>query len=178
MSESFELLNGLATKARDTAIALPEVQSAQTHETWLGFSLMGQRFVASMDEVSELMRVPQTTRVPGVKSFVLGVGNVRGRLMTVIDLALVFGGASDRPRSQRRLIAIEDEENLLGFVVDESHGMQHFPNDAFSDTADDVPEMYSSFVDGSYLIAGVQWPVLRLNKLVVDPRLEKLAVTH
>ena len=96
--------------------------------------------------------------------------------MTVIDLALFFGQASTLPRGQRRVLAIEDEENLLGFMIDDSFGMQHFPSDAFSDHAENVPEMFASFVQGSYQIAGVDWPVLSLATLSGDPRLEKLAI--
>lgn len=178
MSEAtaFSVLANMAGKARAAAIALPEVESAQTHSTGLGFNLLGQRFVSSMEDVSELMRVPQVTRIPGVKNFVVGVSNVRGRLMTVIDLALFFGQASTLPRGQRRVLAIEDEENLLGFMIDDSFGMQHFPSDAFSEQAENVPEMFASFVQGSYQIAGVDWPVLSLATLSGDPRLEKLAM--
>ena len=86
-SSPFVLLSGLASRARQAAIDLPPEADAQAHWTGLGFNLLGQRFVAPMDEVSELMRVPVTTRIPGVKNFVLGIGNVRGRLMAVLDLA-------------------------------------------------------------------------------------------
>ncbi len=178
MSEvnAFSTLTLMAEKARASAVPLPEVESAQTHTTGLGFSLLDQRFVSSMEDVSELMRVPQVTRIPGVKNFVVGVSNVRGRLMTVIDLALFFGQASSKPRAQRRVLAIEDEENLLGFMIDDSFGMQHFPSDAFSEQAEEVPEMFADFVNGSYQIAGVVWPVLSLATLSGDPRLEKLAM--
>lgn len=175
---AFKLLQELADKARETAIDLPAAQSAQTHSTALGFNLLGQRFVASMDEISELMRVPAATRVPGVKNFVMGVGNVRGRLMTVLDLALFFGEPSRLPRAQRRLLAVEDEENLIGFMIDDSFGMQHFPSDSFTEEAEDVPEMFSDFVRGAYLVAGVQWPLLSLSALASDSRLEKLALTN
>lgn len=180
MSEAtaFSQLNEMAEKARAFAIALPSARATQKHSTGLGFNLLGQRFVARMDEVVELMRVPQTTRVPGVKNFVLGVGNVRGRLMTVIDLAIFFGEPSVLPRAQRRVLAIEDDEHLVAFVVDDSYGMQHFPADAFKETIEDVPAMFQPFVRGAYEIAGVQWPVLSLKALADDPRLEKLAVIN
>lgn len=180
MSESapFNLLSNLAEKAKVSAIELPSVQAAQTHATGLGFNLLGQRFVAALDEVGELMRVPQVTKVPGVKNFVLGVGNVRGRLMVVLDLALFFGEASGLPRAQRRVLAVEDEENMVGFVIDDSFGMQHFPADAYSDDPGDVADMFRNFVTGSYEVAGVNWPVLSLSTLAGDPRLENLAVTH
>ena len=180
MSEAapFEVLSGLAERARSSALELPSVQAAQVHSTGIGFSLLGQRFMASMDQVSELMRVPQVTRVPGVKNFVMGVGNVRGRLLILVDLALFFGEASQIPRALRRVIAIEDGENLIGFVIDDSHGMQHFPSDSFSDEAEDVPEMFADYVRGSYQVAGISWPVLHLDLLAGDPRLDKLALTQ
>ena len=62
----FSALAGLAQKARDTAIDLPPLQDRQAQATGLGFSLLDQRFVSSMDDVSELMRVPQVTRYAGV----------------------------------------------------------------------------------------------------------------
>ncbi len=180
MSETsaFSLLTDLADKARLSAIELPPEQATQTHWTGLGFNLLGQRFVAPMDEVGELSRAPSATRVPGVKNFVLGVGNVRGRLMTVIDLAIFFGQASQLARSQRRVLAVEVEEQYFGFMIDDSFGMQHFPSDSFSETAGDVPEMFNEYVRGSFHIAGTEWPVLSLSSLAGDKRLEKLAITH
>ena len=180
MSEqtAFSVLHDMADRARASAIELPPAQSAQTHSTGLGFNLLGQRFVASMDEVSELMRVPQVTRVPGVKNFVVGVGNVRGRLMTVIDLALFFGQPSRLPKAQRRVLAVEDDENLLGFMIDDSFGMQHFPSDAYEESVDELPEMFSRIVTGAYRIAGIQWPLMDLGTLAEDPRLDQLAMNH
>lgn len=181
-SPAFNALQDLAARARGAAIELPAVQAAQTHSTALGFSLLEQRFVAVSGEVSEMMRAPQVTRVPGVKNFVVGVGNVRGRLMIVVDLALFFGQASSQPRNQRRVLAVEDDdnENYIGFMVDESYGMQHFPSDSFEESSDEVEvnEMFTDFVRGSYLIAGTRWPVLSLRAVAADPRLEKLAIAH
>ena len=178
MSETpFLSLVNLAEKAERTAVELPPVQLTQTHATGLGFNLLGQRFVSSMDDVHELLRVPATTRIPGVKNFVIGVGNVRGRLMTVIDLALFFGQASSLPRAQRRVLAVEDDENLIGFMIDDSFGMQHFPADAFSDDAVEVADIFTTFVRGGYEVAGVSWPVLNLKSVAEDSRLENLALT-
>ena len=103
MSDSaFQVLAGFAEKAQQSLVELPSAGDTQSHSTGLGFNLLGQRLVASMDEVEELMRVPQVTRIPGVKNFVIGVSNVRGRLMTVIDLALLFGQASSGASRDRR----------------------------------------------------------------------------
>ncbi len=170
----FATLVALADRSQQLALELPSKGDTQTHWNGLGFSLLGHRFVAPMSEVGELMRVPSSTRLPGVKHFVIGVANVRGRLMAILDLAAFFGSSKSTSRGQRRVLAIEDEEQYLGFIVDESLGMQHFPQDAFEETVE-VEEMFQPFIKGGYRVAGIAWPVLSLEALAEDPDLEKLA---
>ena len=95
--------------------------------------------------------------------------------MTVIDLAMFFGQASKLPRTQRRVLAVDDEEHLLGFVIDDSFGMQHLPADSYTEAVEEIPEMFTVFVRGAYEVAGVSWPVLSMSVLASDPRLSNLA---
>ncbi len=172
----FLSLVSLAERSQEITAELPSKENTQMHWAGLGFNLLGQRFVVPMDEVAETMRVPQATRLPGVKDFVVGVGNVRGKLMAVLDLTVFFGEVSELAMNQRRVRAVEDEEQYFGFIIDELFGMQHFPSDAFDTTVDDIDDMFKPFVRGSYHIAGIQWPVLSLTALAEHPELEKLAV--
>ena len=170
----FATLLALAERSQQLALEVPAKGNAQTHWNGLGFSLLGHRFVAPMSEVGELMRVPAATRIPGVKHFVMGIANVRGRLMAILDLAIFFGSSSSISRSQRRVLAVEGEEQYFGFVIDESLGMQHFPRDAFEETVE-VEDMFQPFVKGAYRVAAAEWPVLSLTTLAADSNLEKLA---
>lgn len=56
---------------------------------WIGiaFEVGGQEFVAPMGEVSEILAVPELTPIPLTKPWLLGVANVRGRLLPLADLA-------------------------------------------------------------------------------------------
>ncbi len=175
MSEAFDTLYALAERSQRIAVQLPSRESTQTHWNGLGFSLMGQRFVVPMAEVAELVRVPQTTNLPGVKPFVTGVANVRGRLLIVIDVSLFFGEPSSFPRAQRRILAFDMEEQYIGFLIDESLGMQHFRAESFSESAGDIDERFWPYVNGCYDASGTVWPVFSLRKLAEDPALEKLA---
>jgi twitching motility protein PilI len=174
-SRGFAILTALARRSQTVAVALPARENAQTHWNGLGFSLLGQHFVTPMSEVAELMRAPTATRLPGVKPFVLGVANVRGRLMAVLDLAMFFGASSVLPRGLRRVLAVEDDAHYFGFLVDESLGMQHFPSEAFTADVEEVDGMFQPFIRGGYRVAGAVWPVLSLKTLAADPGLEKLA---
>jgi twitching motility protein PilI len=177
MSEDkpFQQLLALAKRSRQFETPLPAKENARTHWNGLGFSLLGSRLVVPMSEVDELMRAPQTTRLTGVKNFVVGVANVRGRLLVVLDVALFFGEASSFPKAQRRILAVEVDERYFGFMVDESLGMQHLPSEAFSESARDVDPRFAPFVKGCYVTGGAVWPVFSLARLAEDPSLETLA---
>jgi twitching motility protein PilI len=170
----FEVLYQLAQRSQLTDVELPARENTRTHWNGLGFSLLSQTFVVSMREVGELLRVPHTTNIPGVKHFVVGVANVRGRLLIVIDLAAFFGAPSRYARTQRRILAVEDEDQYFGFMVDESLGMQHFPSEAFSETVTGVDPRFTPFLNGCYSVSGVEWPVISLSRLAQHPALEKL----
>ncbi len=176
MNNAFGALVDLASRSAEVWQELPAANCEQTHWTGLGFNVLGHRFVVPMDEVAELMRVPSATRLPGVKHFVVGVGNVRGRLMAILDLAMYFGEPSQLASSQRRVLAYEQDEHYVGFIIDESYGMQHFPSEAFDEDVSDVAEIFQPYLQGSYRVAGTQWPVLSLVALAEDPKLEKLAL--
>lgn len=170
----YATLLALAERSQSVAIDLPAKENARTHWNGLGFSLLGHRFVVPMSEIAELMLVPQTTRLPGVKHFVLGIANVRGKLMAVLDLSAFFGSTKTVAMERRRVLAIDNDEMYFGFIVDESMGMQHFPQDAFEEKIE-VEEMFQPFVKGGYNIAGTTWPVLSLVALAADKHFETLA---
>jgi twitching motility protein PilI len=170
----FAVLLAIAERSQAKALGLPPKENAQTHWNGLGFSLLGQQFVAPMGEIGELMQVPTATRLPGVKHFVNGIANVRGRLMAILDLAIYFGTPSPKPLPQRRIFAVESGEVYLGFIVDESLGMQHFPEETFlEDVA--VADMFKPYVKGGYQVGGNHWPVLSLSALASIEDFSQLA---
>jgi twitching motility protein PilI len=53
-----------------------------------GFRIGQEQFVASRDQVGEVLMLPESmTRVPGAKRWMLGIANLRGHLLPLVDLA-------------------------------------------------------------------------------------------
>ena len=89
---AFEVLANLAGLSRNAAaLALPAQVDVAPRWSGVGFSCLGFRFVVPMGQVSELMEVPSATRLPGVQNWVIGLSNVRGRLLPLFDLARFVG---------------------------------------------------------------------------------------
>lgn len=174
---AFEALVGLATTCRKSARGLPAQESSAPRWSGVGFSLLGHKFVSPMGHVTELMEVPSSTRLPGVQPWVIGLSNVRGRLLPLFDLALFFGGSMGAHRKNHRVLVLETETLYSGIVVDTSFGMQHFTSDQFGECDTELPSEISDFIEGAYHDAsGEPWPVFSLARLAEDARFINAAV--
>lgn len=172
---AFQQLALLAGRTRQTAHGLPAQTDARPQWSGVGFSLLGQHFVAPMGEITELLEVPAYTRLPGVESWVRGVANVRGRLLPVFDLAAFFNGKISSPRKQRRVLVLEVDDLYSGLLVDQVFGMQHFFLDNFSSEMPSDDGEVNPFLDGHYQQSGQQWSLFSPAKLARDPRFANAA---
>lgn len=172
----FALLQDIASRCRSHAAELPSRIEAVENWRGVGFILGGRRYVAPMSDVSEILTAPKLTKVPGVKHWVHGVANVRGRLVPVMDLAAFLGGRATPGRDKRTLI-IEKGDLLNGLIVDAVLGMQYFPVESKQDTTDlDVPDQAKPFISGAYLRDGELWPVFSFEDLANDQNYMGIAV--
>lgn len=174
---AFLALSELAAASRVSAQGLPAKQDTAPRWSGIGFSLLGHRFVAPMSHVAELMEVPNATRLPGVQSWVMGLSNVRGRLLPLFDLAHFFGGAITTPRKYQRVLVLETDSLYSGIVVDRAFGMQHFTSDSYGECQESLPETMEGFVEGAYTDAdGRAWPVFSMAQLANDSRFSNAAL--
>ncbi|NUU33836.1 chemotaxis protein CheW [Pseudomonas sp. C2B4] len=154
MTESltaFELLLQIDQRCRLLAADLPSQPIRQDSWSGIGFRLGEHWYVAPMGEVSEVLHEPRFTQVPGVKPWVKGVANLRGRLLPIMDLGGFLGHELSAARRQRRVLVVEHQEVFAGLMVDEVFGLQHFARDSLQPVpADVVPGPMSAFVEGCF----------------------------
>lgn len=103
------------------------------HGDWAGiaFTIGETRLVCSVENVQEFLPLPQVTRVPGTKPFILGLANVRGDLVTVVDLGCYINGARTALTIRTRVLSATLRGRPVGLLVDEVFGQRNFvANDA------------------------------------------------
>ena len=157
MTESltaFELLLQIDQRCRLLAADLPSQPTRQDRWSGIGFRLGEQWYVAPMGEVSEVLHEPRFTQLPGVKPWVKGVANLRGRLLPIMDLAGFFSGNEtghelSALRKQRRVLVVEHNDVFAGLMVDEVFGLQHFAQDSL-EPVDNVRGPISAFIKGRF----------------------------
>lgn len=82
------------------------------------FTLDHEVYAVSASSVNEVLRYTEITPVPGAPHNVLGIINLRGDVVTVIDARRVFGLASNEVSDQSRIVVVEVEDYLVGVLVD------------------------------------------------------------
>lgn len=151
------------------AAGLPAEEEKREFWTGVGFEISGHRYVAPLSEVAEILTVPELTKVPGVKSWVCGIANVRGRLVPIMDLMKFLERQAKTPPFQHRLLVIDKGELYSALVVEKVLGMQHFYTDEFVRNVIEEHQATRKFIKGAFSHEGENWKIFSLFDLAVDP---------
>lgn len=102
--------------------------TASSAGTWPGLTvrLGGIALVVPQREVREVRDVPPYTRVPHAPPWLLGLANMRGDLLPVIDLQQVLTGQPGSLSLESRLLVFNHPEIPAGFLVDKVEGLRRY----------------------------------------------------
>lgn len=85
---------------------------------WVTFRLDGETYGINVMQVQEVLRYSEIAPVPGAPSYVLGIINLRGNVVTVIDTRHRFGLANGEVTDNTRIVIIETDNHVIGIMVD------------------------------------------------------------
>jgi len=160
--QPFELLVELERLARAAIAAREGAPEAADEWVGIGFRLGGERFVTSRADVREVLPIPdQVTRVPGAKPWLRGIANLRGQLLTVVDLKSFLGAGAPAADRQARVLVVASREVPTGLIVDEVIGFRRFGPAVIR---------CEHYLEGSYRRGPETWPRFSLLKLLEDPQ--------
>lgn len=139
--------------------------SASMPDEWVGvgFRIGEEQFVAGRDQVREVLMLPDgMTRVPGAKRWMLGIANLRGHLLPLVDVKLLLGSGRTTLRRTTRVISVNHREVPAGLVVDEVLGFRRFMSHEYTDTWPETVVRCDRFLTGAYKRGDDTWPVFNL----------------
>ncbi len=84
----------------------------------IGFKLNSEEYALEISGVQEIIKVNSITRVPRSKRYILGVINLRGIVIPVIDLNIRFGNGKTTEIEKKRVIILKFGNLSVGIVVD------------------------------------------------------------
>jgi twitching motility protein PilI len=163
----FELLKELEKRSR--TVAAGAAPDAAAGREWVGvaFRMGGETFLVAREETREVLGYPATiTRIPGAKSWVKGLANVRGQLLPMLDLRQFLGSGATTPQRNTRVVVANHREIPAGLIVDEVLGFRRFAESEFNAEAPPTVVRCDVYLAGAFRRGGEVWPVLSLKSLV------------
>jgi purine-binding chemotaxis protein CheW len=100
------------------------------------FAVAGKLFGCDIAAVREIVPIRSATRLPGAPEFVRGLINLRGSIVTVVDLAVRLGTGS--AREDGSIILVEHGSKHVGVAVDEVRDVQVLARGQIEDAQGDV----------------------------------------
>ena len=160
------MLQALDERCRNNASGLPVSRAVEEDWVGIGFRINQVPLLAKMNEVSEILPLSHTIRVPGVKQWVKGLANVRGSLMPVLDMSAFLEGRETQLGKDSRVLIINQLGVAAGLLVEEVYGLRRFkPEELIQDTNDEAGSV-SEYLIGMFVDQVRRWNVFSVEKLV------------
>lgn len=174
MSAAFDNLSQLQTLCQEKAVGLPTKVKVEDDWVGIGFSTNAVNCIARMTEVTEILPVPETIRVPGVKSWVKGLANIRGALMPILDLKGYLIGGDTVLNKKSRILVVNKSGVLAGIVVEEVFGLRRFKEGTQKSSKSKVEEIHSmnmdDYITGEFNENSEHWNIFSMSSLVTTEK--------
>lgn len=173
----FQWLQEFERRARQKAKGLPRQEEVQQIWRGIAFRLDDALLVTPLNEIREIITCPsKLARVPGAKSWVRGIANVRGMLLPVVDLKECLDGRTTKMESRIRLVVINQAGLTAGLIVDDVLGIKHFP-EQLRDINKPCPENWlAPFTRGLFPESDQTWIVFDMQVLAKSEMFLKAAL--
>lgn len=162
----FEVLADYERRSLAHVAGLPEQIEAPGLWRGIGFRVGIRHFVSVIAEVNEILTLPVLTPVPGTRSWLLGVANVRGNLVPVIDLRDFIEGERSIPTEASRVLVVRQHGGSVGLLIDEVLGQRSFSDEQRADAIGEADERYRHFVGENLQLGDVLWGLFSMAALV------------
>lgn len=141
------------------------------------FKVADEEFGVDINEVKEIIRWEEVTRIPNSPSYIKGVINLRGSIIVVNDLAMKLGMPSKNIDDDTRILVVEVGDSTVGMVVDSATEVLRLPGEKIKE----APSIVTDSIDTNY-IEGVGvldeerlLTLLDLGKVLESTDYEKIA---
>ncbi|AFU97715.1 chemotaxis protein CheW [Simiduia agarivorans] len=135
---------------------------------WVTFKLAGETYGINVMQVQEVLRYSEIAPVPGAPSYVLGIINLRGNVVTVIDTRHRFGLESGEINDNTRIVIIEADSHVVGILVDSVAEVVYLRQSEIETAPNVGNDESAKFIQGVCHKNNELLILIELNKLLSD----------
>jgi len=133
------------------------------------FFLDGHFFGVPVQQVQEVIRYQEMTRVPLVPRVVRGLINLRGQIVTAVDLRRRLNMAERSTDQLPMNVVVRTPDGAVSLLVDEIGDVLEVPGEAFEPVPSNMPVAQSNLIGGVYKLEGRLLLVLKTEQALLAP---------
>lgn len=141
---------------------------------WVTYRLGDETYGINVMQVQEVLRHTEIAPVPGAPDYVLGIINLRGNVVTVIDTRARFGLMSGEITDNTRIVIIESEEQVVGIMVDSVAEVVYLKSSEIDSAPNVGTEESAKFIQGVSNRDGELLILVDLNKLLTEDEWDEI----
>lgn len=125
-----------------------EIARDQSLLQWMTFVLGDEVYGLDVMGIKEVLRYTDIAPVPGAPHYVLGIINLRGNVVTVIDARARFGLPPKEVTEETRIVVLETEVETIGILVDSVSEVVYLRQNEIEDAPNVGSDEMSQFIRG------------------------------
>lgn len=141
-------------------------QKENQFNRWVTFRLADEIYGINVMQVQEVLRMTEIAPVPGAPGCVLGIINLRGNVVTVVDARELFGLPRNENTDQTRIMIVEINKLIVGLLVDSVAEVVNIQNSDIDSAPSIGNEDSSRYIQGVYSKSGEILILVDLNRLM------------
>ncbi|WP_144395198.1 chemotaxis protein CheW [Pleionea sediminis] len=141
---------------------------------WVTFRLAGETYGINVMQVQEVLRYTEIAPVPGAPHYVIGIINLRGKVVTVIDTCKRFGLPAIEVTESTRIVIIEANHQVIGILVDAVAEVVYLKASEIEIAPNVGNEETAKFIQGVTHRDGVLLILVDLNKMLEEEEWQEL----
>lgn len=141
---------------------------------WVTFRLANETYGINVMQVQEVLRFSDIAPVPGAPPYVLGIINLRGNVVTVIDTCQRFGLPPIEITDNTRIVIIETNQQVIGILVDAVAEVVYLKQSEIESTPNVGNEESAKFIQGVSHREDELLILVDLNKLLGEEEWDEL----
>ena len=171
---AYRYLCDLDQRCQARNVGLPQLSAS---EGWrgLGYRVGAHQLLSSYDDIAEILTLPETTPVPGGQAWLLGLANIRGNLLPIVDLKQFLEGERTVLHEGQRVLVVRQHGGNVAVTIDELFGQRSFVEEQQIEAEPLADGRYANFVERAYRLGDHEWGVFSLDRLARTPEFRQAA---
>lgn len=136
------------------------------------FQIGPEEYGVNIKQVQEIIKPTRITNVPNTDEHVLGVINLRGQIVPVVDLKRKFNFTTDSDSDKQRIITVKVRDTMIGLLVDDVNEVIWLDLDELEPAPEVAGGLKQEFLKGVGKVNDRLLILIQLDRLLFEDREE------